>query len=178
MNETVHDAENNNQVNADDYAEELSRSTSLDEQYLSFSLGDEIYAVDILSVQEIRTWEVPTMLPRSPDYVKGVLNLRGTIVPVLDLRAKFKICKPVYDETTVVIILRLEEKGRIRVMGIVVDAMSDVLFINKDNIRNTPEFGGQVDAEYIDGLTTISDVVVSLLNTAALLNIDDIDHTT
>jgi len=176
MSETAVDVKEAEQQIADDYAEELSRSSNLDEQYLSFSLGDEIYAVDILSVQEIRTWEVPTLLPRSPDFMKGVLNLRGTIVPVIDLRAKFKICKPVYNETTVVIILRLEENSRIRVMGIVVDSMSDVLFINKENVRNTPEFGGQVDAQYIDGLTTISDVVVSLLNTAALLNIDDIDH--
>jgi len=177
MNETVLEVVENNDPN-DDYADELSRSSNLDEQYLSFSLGNEIYSVDILSVQEIRTWEVPTMLPRSPDYMKGVLNLRGTIVPVIDLRLKFQICKPVYNETTVVIILRIEEQDRVRVMGIVVDAMSDVLFISKDDVRNSPEFGGQVDAEYIDGLTTIDGDVVSLLNTKALLSIDDIDHTT
>ena len=161
----------------DDYADELSKASSADEQYLSFSLGSEIYAVDILRVQEIRTWEVPTYLPRSPKFMKGVLNLRGTIVPVIDLRLKFNICKPKYNETTVVIILRIEEQTRIRIMGIVVDAMSDVLFINKDKVRNSPEFGGQVDAQYIDGLTTVNDVVVSLLNTEAILNIDDIDHT-
>jgi len=176
MSETVLDVvENNTQI--DDYADELSRSSNLEEQYLSFSLGNEIYAVDILSVQEIRTWETPTMLPRSPEYMKGVLNLRGTIVPVIDLRLKFQICKPVYNETTVVIILRIEEPDRIRIMGIVVDSMSDVLFISKEDVRNSPEFGGQVDAEYIDGLTTVNRVVVSLLNTAALLNIDNIDHT-
>ena len=173
MNETVTDA----QASEDDYADELSKSSSTDEQFLSFSLGKEIYAVDILSVQEIRTWENPTYLPRSPDYMKGVLNLRGTIVPVIDLRSKFKICKPIYNETTVVIILRIEEQTRIRIMGIVVDAMSDVLFISKDKVRNSPEFGGQVDAQYIDGLTTVNDVVVSMLNTEAILNIDDIDHT-
>ena len=160
----------------DSYAEELAAANSADEQYLSFSLGNEIYAVDILSVQEIRTWEVPTYLPRSPDFMKGVLNLRGTIVPVIDLRSKFNICKPVYDDTTVVIILRIKEETRIRIMGIVVDAMSDVLFISNDNIRATPEFGGHVDSNYIDGLTTVNDIVVSLLNTAAMLNIDDIDH--
>ena len=160
----------------EDYADELSKTSSSDDQYLSFSLGTEIYAVDILSVQEIRTWELPTYLPRSPVYMKGVLNLRGTIVPVIDLRSKFNICEPVYSDTTVVIILRIQEENRLRIMGIVVDAMSDVLFISKDNIKNTPEFGGQVDAEYIDGLTTDDDTVVSLLNTAAILNIDDIDH--
>lgn len=172
MNETVADVAEDEE----NYTKELSRATSSEEQYLSFSLGNEIFAVDILSVQEIRTWELPTYLPRSPDFMKGVLNLRGTIVPVIDLRSKFKICVPVYDETTVVIILRTEEQSRIRIMGIVVDAMSDVLFINKDDVRNSPEFGGQVDAEYIDGLTTVGDSVVSLLNTAAILNIDDIEH--
>ncbi len=175
MSETVLEVvENSNQI--DDYADELAKSSNLEEQYLSFSLGNEIYAVDILSVQEIRTWETPTMLPRSPDYMKGVLNLRGTIVPVVDLRLKFQICKPAYNETTVVIILRFEELGKIRVMGIVVDSMSDVLFISKENVRSSPEFGGQVDAQYIDGLTTIDGIVVSLLDTEALLNIDDIDH--
>jgi len=92
MNETVVDVSETEE----DYADELSRATSSAEQYLSFSLGKEIYAVDILSVQEIRTWESPTYLPRSPDYMKGVLNLRGTIVPVIDLRSKFSICKPIY----------------------------------------------------------------------------------
>ena len=108
--------------------------------------------------------------------MKGVLNLRGTIVPVIDLRLKFEICKPQYNETTVVIILRLQEETRLRIMGIVVDAMSDVLFIEKDNVKVSPEFGGQVDSQYIDGLTTVNSVVVSLLNTTAILNIDDIDH--
>ena len=116
-------------------------------------------------------------MPRSPDFMKGVLNLRGTIVPVIDLRLKFSICEAVYNETTVVIILRIQEETRLRVMGIVVDAMSDVLFINEEKIRATPEFGGQVGAAYIDGLATVNNDVVSLLNTAALLNIDEINHT-
>lgn len=149
---------------------------SLGQQYLSFTLGDETFAVEILSVQEIRTWEVPTLLPRSPEYMKGVINLRGTIVPVIDLRIKFNICKPIYDDTTVVIVLRINEDDKVRIMGIVVDAMSDVLFIDKDKIRNSPEFGGKVDAEYIEGLTTIEGNIVSLLTTKALLNINEISH--
>ncbi len=157
-----------------DDASELA--VALGEQYLSFTLGEETFAVEILSVQEIRTWETPTLLPRSPDYMKGVINLRGTIVPVIDLRLKFNICKPVYDETTVVIVLRILEEAKIRVMGIVVDSMSDVLFIDKDKIRNSPEFGGKVDAEYIEGLTTIDGNVVSLLKTEAMLDIDEIRH--
>ena len=166
-----------NQEYAEDELNEALETASADEdQYLSFTLGTEVYAVDILSVQEIRTWEEPTLLPRSPDFMKGVLNLRGSIVPVIDLRSKFKICKPVYTDTTVVIILRLEDMGRVRVMGIVVDAMSDVLFINRKEVKNSPEFGGQVDANYIDGLITLKGTVVSLLNTAAILNLDDIDH--
>ncbi|PCJ49997.1 MAG: chemotaxis protein CheW [Gammaproteobacteria bacterium] len=168
--------EGNEEQLKNEYSDDLSNSSSLEEQYLSFSLGEEIYAVDILSVQEIRTWEKPTFLPRSPDFMKGVLNLRGTIVPVIDLRLKFRICKPVYCDTTVVIILRYETNDQMKIMGIVVDAMSDVLFIEKENIRNAPEFGGRVDAVYIDGLTTVNDAVVSLLNTGAILNIDDINH--
>jgi len=176
MNATLNEESDHIEKNSEDYADELSRATSSEDQFLSFSLGDELYAVDILSVQEIRTWEVPTLLPRAPDFMKGVLNLRGTIVPVIDLRLKFKICKPKYNETTVVIILRLQQETRLRIMGIVVDAMSDVLFIDKESVRSSPEFGGQVDSNYIDGLTTVNSVVVSLLNTAAILNIDDIDH--
>lgn len=160
----------------EDYADELSRATATEDQFLSFTLGEELYAVDILSVQEIRTWECPTPLPRSPVFMKGVLNLRGTIVPVIDLRSKFEICEPVYNETTVVIILRLQEESRLRVMGIVVDSMSDVLFIDKSEVKNSPEFGGPVDANYIDGLTTVNSTVVSILNTAAILNIEDINH--
>jgi len=171
MNELVEVTES-----ASDLAEELQDVTSLGEQYLSFTLGDETFAVQILSVQEIRTWEVPTLLPRSPEYMKGVINLRGTIVPVIDLRLKFNICKPIYDETTVVIVLRIVEEGKVRVMGIVVDSMSDVLFIDKDKIRNSPEFGGKVDAEYIEGLTTVDGNIVSLLTTEALLNIEEISH--
>lgn len=158
-------------------SEELQGNSSVGEQYLSFTLGEETFAVEILSVQEIRTWEVPTLLPRAPEYMKGVINLRGTIVPVIDLRLKFSICKPVYDETTVVIVLRIIEDAKVRIMGIVVDAMSDVLFIDKDNIRNSPEFGGKVDAEYIEGLTTVDGNIVSLLTTEALLNIEEISHT-
>lgn len=156
---------------------EQQEKASLGQQYLSFTLGDETFAVEILSVQEIRTWEVPTLLPRSPEHMKGVINLRGTIVPVIDLRIKFDICKPVYDDTTVVIVLRINEDDKVRIMGIVVDAMSDVLFIDKDKIRNSPEFGGKVDAEYIEGLTTIEGNIVSLLTTKALLNIKEISHT-
>ena len=165
VSEQVADADNEQQEKA-----------SLGQQYLSFTLGDETFAVEILSVQEIRTWEVPTLLPRSPEYMKGVINLRGTIVPVIDLRIKFNICKPIYDDTTVVIVLRINEDDKVRIMGIVVDAMSDVLFIDKDKIRNSPEFGGKVDAEYIEGLTTIEGNIVSLLTTKALLNIKEISH--
>ncbi|MEL0068453.1 MAG: chemotaxis protein CheW [Gammaproteobacteria bacterium] len=115
VSEQVADADNEQQEKA-----------SLGQQYLSFTLGDETFAVEILSVQEIRTWEVPTLLPRSPEYMKGVINLRGTIVPVIDLRIKFNICKPIYDDTTVVIVLRINEDDKVRIMGIVVDDMYEV----------------------------------------------------
>lgn len=159
-----------------DASEDLQDSSSLAEQYLSFTLGDETFAVEILSVQEIRTWEVPTLLPRAPEYMKGVINLRGAIVPVIDLRLKFGICEPEYNDTTVVIVLRIVEQKKVRIMGIVVDSMSDVLFIDKDKIRNSPEFGGKVDADYIEGLTTVDGNIVSLLTTDTLLSIEQISH--
>ena len=173
MNELIEVAANqSSEIILDD----ITEISDTGDQFLSFTLGDETFAVDILSVQEIRTWELPTLLPRSPSYMKGVINLRGTIVPVIDLRLRFNICKPIYDETTVVIVLRIIEEGKVRIMGIVVDAMSDVLFINKDKISDSPEFGGKVDAEYIKGLTTVDGNVVSLLSTEAMLKIEDISH--
>ena len=95
---------------------------------------------------------------------------------MIDLRLKFGICEPEYNDTTVVIVLRIVEQKKVRIMGIVVDSMSDVLFIDKDKIRNSPEFGGKVDADYIEGLTTVDGNIVSLLTTDTLLSIEQISH--
>ncbi len=138
------------------------------EQYLTFLLGNEQYGVDILCVEEIRSWENPTKIPNSSDYVKGVINMRGIIVPIIDLRLKFTICEAVYTETTVVIVLTIESDGKSRTVGFVVDAVSDVLNTEKDDIKNAPAFGGCVPQQYISGIVNVDENVVTLLNVEAL----------
>ena len=163
--------------NDEDSGDELSAEERLQhEQYLSFTLGEETFAVKILNVQEIRTWEPPTPLPRAPDYMQGVINLRGTIMPIIDLRIKLAICEPDYNETTVVIVLRNKTEDKTRIMGVVVDAMTDVVRIPDSEIKPAPEFGGKIDAIYVDGLAVVDDGIVSILNTVAIIDTNEIDH--
>ncbi|MDO7084962.1 chemotaxis protein CheW [Pseudocolwellia sp. AS88] len=141
------------------------------EQYLTFQLGSEQYAVNILSVEEIRSWETPTIIPNSPIDVKGVINMRGIIVPIVDLRIKFSIGEVNYLETTVVVVLKVELEDSTRTIGFVVDAVSDVLNTEDDEIKKSPAFGGSVPHYYIDGLVNVGDNVVTLLNVQALQSI-------
>ncbi|WP_281557225.1 chemotaxis protein CheW [Thalassomonas sp. RHCl1] len=138
------------------------------EQYLTFILEQEQYAVDILCVEEIRSWEPPTKIPNSPEYVKGVINMRGIIVPILDLRLKFNIGQPSYTEVTVVIVLTLESEQQSRTIGFVVDAVSDVLNADESDIKKAPAFGGCVPQHYVEGLVNVGDNVVTLLNVQSL----------
>lgn len=142
------------------------------EQYLTFSLQDEQYGVDILCVEEIRSWETPTKIPNSPSHVVGVINMRGIIVPIVDLRLKFNIGNAVYTDMTVVIVLTLETEGDSRTIGFVVDAVSDVLNAESNEIKKSPAFGGCVAQHYIDGLVNVGDNVITLLNVAALQEIE------
>ena len=141
------------------------------EQYLTFLLGIEQYAVNILSVEEIRSWESPTKIPNSPKDVKGVINMRGIIVPIIDLRIKFSMGEANYLETTVVVVLKVELDDSARTIGFVVDAVSDVLNTEEDEIKKSPAFGGCVPHHYIDGLVNVGDNVVTLLNVKALQSI-------
>ena len=129
-------------------------------QYLTFRLGDEEYGVEILKVQEIKGYSTVTPIPNMPAYLKGVMNLRGTIVPVVDLRSKFAMAEASYNQFTVIIVVTVGTK----VMGLIVDAVSDVLNIPKGDIQATPDFGGQVDARYINGMAQASDKLVVLLD--------------
>jgi purine-binding chemotaxis protein CheW len=138
------------------------------EQYLTFLLADEQYAVDILCVEEIRSWENPTRIPNSPHYIKGVINMRGIIVPIVDLRMKFNIGEPIYSETTVVIVLTVETDEKTRTIGFVVDAVSDVLNVETNEIKPAPAFGGCVPQNYLDGLVNVGESVVTILNVKAL----------
>jgi purine-binding chemotaxis protein CheW len=117
------------------------------EEYLTYTLGVEEYAIDILKVQEIRGYEPPTTIANAPAFLKGVINLRGTIVPIVDLRIKFGVGSAEYTPFTVVIILNLGA----RVVGMVVDSVSDVTMLRQDSIRPAPEFSASVDTRYIKG---------------------------
>jgi purine-binding chemotaxis protein CheW len=145
------------------------------DQYLTFILGGEEYGVDILRVQEIKGWGKVTPIPGTPGYVRGVMNLRGTIVPILDLRKRFSMDEIDYGPTTVVIVLRIECDGRDRIMGIVVDAVSDVYAVPAEELRPSPDFGGNVHVEFVRGLATVDEKMVIIVNVDKLLNADDLE---
>ena len=141
-------------------------------KYLTFTLGSEHYALDILIVNEIRGWEKPTLIPNSPCYVKGVTNLRGTIVPIIDLRAKFNVGEVTYLPTTVIIVIGVASAQLNRTMGFVVDAVSDVLNAGQSDIKCSPSFEGMVPNEFVEGLINVGDDVVTLLNKDQLIQLD------
>ena len=127
---------------------DAAETNTVGAEYLTFCLGSEHYGVDILRVQEIRGYDAVTRLPAAPAFIKGVINLRGTIVPVVDMRIKFGLGEPVYDSFTVMVILNVAD----RVIGMVVDRVSDVVRLSPDDIRTTPEFGSGLDVRYVAGL--------------------------
>lgn len=141
-------------------------------QYLTFILNSEQYGLSILQVQEIRGWEQVTRIPNSPGFVKGVVNLRGNIVPVFDLRLRFGLPSTDYTKETVVIVVRAGKEGAKRSMGLVVDAVSDVLVVREDQINATPQFGSSVPTENIKGLATDGDKMVMLLDLDSLAVLD------
>lgn len=144
------------------------------DEYLTFHLANEEYGIDILRVQEIRGWENVTRIPNSPVYVKGVLNLRGAIVPIIDLRIRFDLPKSDYTATTVVVVLSVKSgKGKERIVGVVVDAISDVVNAKFSDIQTTPDFDSSIEIEYIHGLATAGESMLMLVDVDKLLNIED-----
>lgn len=143
-------------------------------QFLTFVMADEEYAIDILRVQEIKGWESVTKIPNTPHYVRGVLNLRGTVVPIIDLRARFGLDEVEYGPTTVNIVLKVISGDNARVMGIVVDGVSDVFTVATDEIKAAPEFGDSVDVQFLKGLATVNDKMVIMLDIDAMLNAGDL----
>ena len=131
---------------------EFSRSTDLSEQFLTFIMAGEEYGVDILTVQEIRGWESVTPIPNSPQHVKGVINLRGTIVPIIDLRLRFGLENVSYGPMTVVIVMKVVGVRGKRVMGIVVDAVSDVYSLSMQDMRGAPDLGDHVVSRFLEVL--------------------------
>lgn len=136
------------------------------QEYLTFVLGDESYGIEILKVQEIRGYDAVTKIANTPDFIKGVVNLRGLIVPIVDLRIKFGLGKVVYDEFTVVIILNLNG----RVVGIVVDGVSDVMNLNGSQVRTVPDIVASIDTQYITGLATVEERMFILVDIEKLMN--------
>jgi purine-binding chemotaxis protein CheW len=135
------------------------------QEYLTFTLGPEEYAIDILKVQEIRGYEQPTSIANAPAFIKGVINLRGIIVPIVDMRIKFGVGKAEYTPFTVVIILSLGG----RVVGMVVDGVSDVTSLRADQVRPPPEFAATVDTRYIKGLGTLGERMLIVVDIEKLM---------
>ena len=134
-------------------------------EFLTFTLGDEEYAIDILKVQEIRGFEAVTRIANTPAFIKGVINLRGLIVPIVDMRVKFNLGEPVYNEFTITVILNIGK----RVVGIVVDSVSDVISLDEEQIRPAPEFG-TFDMQYLQGLVAVEDRMLILIDIERLMS--------
>ena len=140
-------------------------------QQLTFNLAGEEYGVDILTVREIRGWSRVTRIPQTPDYLLGVLNLRGAIVPIMDLRLRFGLERESYGDNTVMIIVAVDE----RLFGIVVDAVSDVVDIDPAAIKPVPDMGAVVDTRYLKGLATHVERMVMLLDVEKLMRPEDVE---
>ena len=138
-------------------------------EFLTFRLGSEEYGIEILKVQEIRGYDSITQIANAPEFIKGVVNLRGIIVPIIDMRIKFRLGTADYDQFTVVIILNVAG----RVMGIVVDGVSDVLTLEAEQMRPTPGFGSVIDTEYILGLGTVEERMLILIDIEKLMGSSD-----
>ena len=140
-------------------------------QFLTFKLNDLDYGISIKKVQEIRRWAKATPLPSTPDYIRGVLNLRGAIVPIIDLRLRFSMEETEYNAFTVIVVVNIAG----RLAGIVVDAVSDVLAINPDEQRDAPDIEGQINRQYIAGLAQIEQNLLILLDVDKLVNPEALD---
>ncbi|TAL55987.1 MAG: chemotaxis protein CheW [Pandoraea sp.] len=139
------------------------------QEFLVFTLGDEEYGIDILKVQEIRGYDAVTRIANAPEFIKGVINLRGIIVPIVDMRIKFNLGRVEYDTQTVVIILNVAN----RVVGMVVDGVSDVLTLARGDIKPPPEFGATLTTEYLTGLGTVEGRMLILMDIEKLMTSND-----
>lgn len=139
-------------------------ATAPPKEFLTFRLGDQEFGVDILKVQEIRGYADVTRIPDTPDYIKGVINLRGSVVPVVDMRLKFRLPAH-YDDFTVMIVLNMAST----VIGIVVDSVSDVTAIAEDKLKPPPEFGRSVDARFLTGIGMVGERMILLLDIDEML---------
>lgn len=139
-------------------------------QFLTFTLGDEEYGIDILKVQEIKGYSTVTRIPRAPSYVKGMMNLRGTIVPVIDLRNKFGLEPKECDQFTVIIVVLI----RGRTLGMIVDTVSDVLNIARTDVQATPDFSTSIDTSFISGMGKSGEKLIILVEVEKVLGVDEL----
>lgn len=149
--------------------DQLIKEEDVNRELLVFALGEEEYGIDILKVQEIRGYDAVTAIANAPKFIKGVINLRGNIVPIVDLRIKFGLGNIVYDQFTVVIIINVSQ----RTVGIVVDGVSDVMTLASEQLRAAPEFGSTLDTAYILGLGTVEDRMIILVDIEKLMTSAD-----
>ena len=148
---------------------ETAPSAATSREVLVFTLGEEEYGIDILKVQEIRGYDSVTRIARAPAFIKGVINLRGSIVPIVDMRIRFGLGEAQYDAFTVVIVLNILG----RTVGMVVDGVSDVLELSEDSLKPPPEFGAAIDTTYIRGLATAAERMIIIMDIEKLLSSDD-----
>ncbi len=146
-----------------------SIATNIAQEYLTFTLGNENYAIDILTVKEIRGYESVTKIANAPPFIKGVINLRGDIVPIVDLRLKFDVGNVTYDEFTIVIVLHIHS----RIVGIVVDGVSDVVTLSRDQLRPPPDFGVAFNSNYLLGLATVNEQMIILVDIEKLISSEE-----
>jgi len=147
-----------------------NNGSSGNEQYLTFELSDEQYAIDILRVKEIKGWNKATCIPNSPKYVAGVINLRGVIVPIIDLRKRFDMPDVTYTANSVVIVMKVCSEVHDRTMGIIVDSVSDVCNIRREMIKPAPAMRGAINNEFVKGLATVNEQMAIVINIDELLN--------
>ena len=145
-------------------------------QYLTFILAGEEYAIDILKVQEIRGFESTTMIPNTPEYLLGVINLRGSVVPIVDLRVRFNLTDTSTDDNAVIILVKIVIKGSERTIGVVVDAVSDVYAINQEDISETPDLAFNMVKQFVTGFATIDDKMIIMLDIDALISTGVLDE--
>jgi purine-binding chemotaxis protein CheW len=138
-------------------------------EFLAFKLGSEEYGIDILSVQEIRSYEAPTRMANAPAFIKGVINLRGVIVPIIDMRIKFNLSQVNYDSFTVVIVLNIGKQ----VVGMVVDSVSDVISLAPEQLRPVPEFSSAIDSDHLLAIGSVDKRMLILLDIERLMSASD-----
>lgn len=170
-NSPAHNQDHNQGHNTGKIGMAVAKDTG-QQQFITFTVGDQEYGVDIMSVREIKGWVETTLLPNTPEYMRGVLNLRGVIVPIFDLRCRFGLGKTEATNLHVIVIIAVKN----RMVGILVDTVSDILTVSNSDIRDVPKMETLIEEEYLSGLVTIEERMVALLNQERLFDTQIIEN--